>query len=271
MRNYFAKRRIANNSIKLYWFRRDNPTELNFGDELSCEIVKNLSGKEIRRADIENCDMVAIGSVLEPVLMRKNQNKIVVWGAGLMFGERQTTYDRSINDIRLVRGKLSAQRLGLDQRICGDPGLLASLFYKPSNNKKKITVVPHYMDRKNPVIAQLSENKAVKIINVYDTPSKVISEIASSELVVSSSLHGIIIAHSFGIPAYWAELSDDVAGGGYKFRDHYSVFGLEPLRISATQLGEIEKEADRLIGDCQPLLQLEKIKKDLVKTFPHEI
>ena len=260
--------RFYSRPIKLYWFRRKSPHERNFGDELSAEIVGNISGRKVAWADIADCEMVAVGSILESVLADKSTNKICVWGAGLMFADNELSYDKIKYEFPLVRGKLTGERLSLESEVYGDPGILASLLYKPSNNKRKISIVPHYVDQDSPVIKSLAEDKEIKVINVFDRPEVVVSEIASSELVISSSLHGVIVAHSFGIPAYWVELSNGVAGEGYKFRDYYSIFNRSPDSISIEKLKDITNSADELINIFQQPEKLEAIKKNIIETFP---
>jgi pyruvyltransferase len=259
-------------SIKLYWFRHQYPENMNFGDELSREIVERLSGKKVYWADKDSCEMVAIGSLLQAILSRKSDNRVVVWGTGLMFDDQSSiSYDSSATDIRAVRGKLTAGKLGLEHKAVGDPGLLADLLYKPSGNPKKIGIVPHYVDTNHPIVERLSGDRSIKVINVYDEPAKVVAEIASCELIISSSLHGIISAHAFGVPAYWVELSKGVAGEGFKFRDHYSVFDQKPAKLSAARLASITKYADELIGAYEHPKNIDSVKQGLIDAFPREL
>ena len=255
--------------IKLYYYRHKDPLLKNFGDELSKEIVEKLSGRKVAWANVNECGMVSIGSVLHYVLQRKSKNKVVVWGSGLMFDDSSIRYKSKLNKFHLVRGKLSAKNLNLKINKFGDPGLIVDQLYRPSKNRKKVGIVPHYVDKQNPITEKISKNKDIKIINVLDSPAEVISEIAACELIISSSLHGIITAHSFGIPAYWIEFSDMVAGDGFKFRDYYSIFEKEPLKIEKNVLNNLIKKADDLINRYEPLAT-DRLKKDILSSFPKD-
>ena len=108
-----------------------------------------------------------------------------------------------------------------------------------------------------------------KFINVKDDPLQVVKEIAKCRYVLSSSLHGLIVADSFHIPNMYLVFGDRLLGDGYKFDDYYSAYGItqkpRDLRTEAMpELSEIEKEYQIL-----PELVEEK-KRQMRGAFPYE-
>jgi pyruvyltransferase len=131
------------------------------------------------------------------------------------------------NKIHAVRGPLTRDLLlkqGFDcPEIYGDPALLYPRFYKPNIKKKyRFGIIPHYADFSDPWVQKFSNNPDVKIINIKDrTCNKFIDDIHECEILLSSSLHGIIAGDAYGIPSYWIELSNKVHGKGFKFNDYF--------------------------------------------------
>jgi len=119
-----------------------------------------------------------------------------------------------------------------------------------SEIKFKFGVVPHYVDRKNPII-ETSQSKDVSVIDVGQRPEQLLSELRQCEIVLSSSLHGIIFAHAVGRPALWIELSDKVEGAGFKFCDYYHSLGVDPICVKIkgdihfTELGPMATFVDQ--------------------------
>jgi hypothetical protein len=68
---------------------------------------------------------------------------------------------------------------------------------------------------------------------------------------VSSSLHGIIVAHAFGIPAAWLRWSDKLSGDGVKFRDHAALVGLSMQPVARVE------DAAPVLGSYDPAPLLE--------------
>ena len=56
---------------------------------------------------------------------------------------------------------------------------------------------------------------------------EVIKTTLSCACIVSSSLHGLIFAHSYGIPAAQVEFADKPGGDGIKFLDYYAAGGIQ--------------------------------------------
>lgn len=190
----------------------------NVGDTLSGLILKHFLPKEDWievNGDIAN-KVVSCGSVMSKVL-----DGDTVWGTGIIRKDFQFNKDATF---LAVRGKLTRQSL-LDSgvryvpEVYGDPALLLPLIYKKKRPKKlyDIGYVPHYTEK------DLFKGK--KFIDVELPVEKFIDEVLKYKKIVSSSLHGIIIAEAYGIPAEWAVWSNNLTGGEFKFRDYLTGTG----------------------------------------------
>jgi pyruvyltransferase len=167
-----------------------------------------------------------------------------IWGVGSIDGKNRSFPHAKI---KAVRGHLTRKLLNLDESLpVGDPAILIPLFYGLKQYKKyKLGVVPHYVDAGLPILNNLRKDPDVKFINVRTPVNQFIEEVATCEYLVSSSLHGLIAPEAMGIKSGWLKLSNKVIGDGYKFRDYYSVYGIEdaqPLDFSA------EDTADTIIS-----------------------
>ena len=49
-----------------------------------------------------------------------------------------------------------------------------------------------------------------------------VEAIASCEVVLSQSLHGLIVADALGVPNVWIAPTGDMVGGRFKFDDYFS-------------------------------------------------
>jgi len=198
----------------------------NWGDELNPVLCNKISGKYIERVDINdvnsNFRYYCIGSILQTI---KSDN-FEVWGTG--FISQNSVLKFKPNKIHSVRGPLTRDlliRQGIEcPEIYGDPALLYPLFYKPIISKKyKYGLIPHYIDFDSELVTKLKSDDEIKIIDIRDkTINNFIDQISECETILSSSLHGIIASDSYGISSHWIELSKNVQGGGFKFKDYFS-------------------------------------------------
>jgi hypothetical protein len=223
--------------IKLYYFKhpKNNPNhlngKLNFGDYLSHFIVEGVTKKNVVHAQMEEIDLIAIGSIMN--FLDSTSHKVKVWGTGHMYDKDLPVTNKNI-EILALRGHFSlAKYPDLKDIPLGDPALLTSRYIKPSKDKlNKVGIIPHYVDKEDPRMHVLKNDPRFMIIDVFDSPIKVAKDISSCKYVISSSLHGVIVAHSYLVPAAWVELSNKVLGDGFKFKDYYSVFDVQPNKVT---------------------------------------
>lgn len=214
-------------SINLYWWRWNYPNELNFGDEISAPIISILTGRKVEWASVASCDLVGAGSVLGTISAKRRELP-QIWGTGFMHPASGDSTSSKVQ-ANAVRGALSARRVGTEQSstspALGDPGILADLLLSgPVKKTHMVGLIPHYVDEGNPKFENLAKKPFVKVIDVRLSPKDIVKEIASCEAVISSSLHGLIVADSLGVPNKHYPVSGKLSGGSFKFRDYYSAF-----------------------------------------------
>lgn len=230
---------FTSKKIKLvYW------NEPNFGDMLSPYIVEKLSGKKtayksyniggintIKRFIklILTFDFKRITSILFPweknllaigSILSKGNRHSVVWGSGFI------SEDDSFNGGRIlaVRGKYTNEklkRMGFQgTSIWGDPALLIPILINPVPNKiNLIGIIPHWSE------VDFFLNRYSNQYKIIDLRTReiegTIAQITSCQYILSTSLHGLIVSHAYGIPALWIKkqtLHDD----DIKFKDYLS-------------------------------------------------
>lgn len=201
------------NSLPLYWLRGSN-----FGDALNPVLYQDLTGRPPEYGD-QGPKLIMLGSTLAAA--RKGD---VIWGAGCITENSIPEADRSIRVLAL-RGHLSAFALAAKGFIfdtglvLGSPAWLLPIYHPfPLTGEHEIGFLPHYAERH--LIQELPGN--VLSLHTATPPLELVRQITTCKMIVSSSLHGIIVAEAYGIPAVWVELSDRVYGSGFKFKDYYS-------------------------------------------------
>lgn len=141
----------------------------------------------------------------------------------------------------------------------GDPALLLPVFYQPECTRKEaVSLVPHIdtLSRNCPIIDELTEKYGYRLVNMtrYDKWTDIIDSIVSSEFVISESLHGLIVAESYGIPSVWTELIDHTNvfnndDWSFKFIDFYESigkYGMSSLKLyECFSFEEILKAKDK--------------------------
>lgn len=207
---------------------------LNFGDQITPALLRSYGVVpwlvQATNANLPSSTLLSCGSILGWV---SSNYPGYVLGSGLaMLREaKQMPHARFL----CVRGALTRGALGLGEDVfCGDPGLLAERLLSAKEYSKKtfLGIVPQQIDIGGAIVGGFynelkhqaeGRGKTVKLISSRQTPQQVIAEIATCEFVVSSSLHGLIVADALGIPNARMRFDKDI--GDFKFADYYSVYG----------------------------------------------
>lgn len=210
----------------------------NFGDALNPFLVSYLSNKKVysyRQLMIKPNEPVY--SVIGSILDNQDIKNLEVWGSGFISAEGK--FKTLPQKVHAVRGPLSREivlKHGIDcPEVYGDPGLLLPLFFNSNKTKEyKLGVIPHFVDKDNPFMNQLLETypNDVLLIDIESDFQKVIDDVNRCDHIISSSLHGLIVADAYGIPSLWVEFSDKVIGQGFKFKDYM-------LSVNKSQLDPI--------------------------------
>lgn len=195
----------------------------NIGDYLAYETVNftlNLHDKD--PAEIKSGKLMSIGSVLH---FAKTGD--TVWGTGRNGKVDENQNKFSNLDVRAVRGPLTREFL-LSKNIVvpevyGDPGILAPLIYPesilcPNGPSEEYLVIPHLNDDMNKYTKYQD-----KLISPKQMPSAFIRQLLRAQKIISSSLHGIILAEAYGREAVFLE-----SGSGetlFKYEDYYKGTG----------------------------------------------
>jgi hypothetical protein len=65
------------------------------------------------------------------------------------------------------------------------------------------------------------------VINLNNPdPLEIAKQITKCRSTISSSLHGVICSHAYGIPSAWVKFSNIIIGDDIKYKDHYASVGL---------------------------------------------
>ncbi len=255
---------------RMFWVGREKDCP-NFGDIIGPYLFEKITGSPPVFTKTSNVSLRSVHMSVGSILFWCKED-CVVWGSGVIY-EGQT-FPRPQRTFA-VRGPLTRQHF-LNQNydcpeVYGDPGLLMPLYYAPSGVKKKyeIGVIPHYVDKAQ-CDKYFKNTGNIKIIDVFGSIEKVVHQILQCQMVVSSSLHGVVMAHAYSIPAAWIKFSDDLWGDDIKFHDYYKSIKcsaqVEPYLVENS---DITKLRSTVVSSYKPEDSvLSGIREGLLKSCP---
>jgi hypothetical protein len=266
--------------IDLFWWserRLAGSESENYGDLLGKYIVERLSGRPVRFRHpgkfslmrMFNPTYLGVGSILHFA-----NRRCIVWGSGII--DRKSRVKPA--DFLAVRGPESGRRLRelgyRDPGVYGDPAILLPTLYAPEVERAApLGFVPHHVDHAE-VVAGTSHLEGTIVVDLRTNDVEgTTRDILSCRRILSSSLHGLIVAHSYGIPAVWQRYSGRLFGDDIKFRDYFLSVGIEPYVPPISSPPTCLAEVDDLF-DSHPSLPaanvLDGLRRDLVRTCPFQ-
>lgn len=255
-----SKRLTEKNKVNLHYWQRSDGGK-NLGDDLSpviCDYLCRENGIDSSRIQEKTKHLYAIGSILG-----FGCQNATVWGSGVL--EPYRLYKRNIKsaklDVRAVRGPLTREyllKMGVTcPAVYGDPAILMPYIYQPASYcpKNAVSVIYHYAHR-------LDVPEGMKEISISaDDYKMVIDEIIASRIIISSSLHGIILAETYGVPAIYLNEQGNVP---FKFKDYYYSTGRYNIPV-------IRSVKDYRGVEPAPLPCLREMQTMLIQSFPTDI
>ena len=292
--------------IKLYYFNGQN-----FGDALTGALIAKLTGEKVVCESPYFAELSATGSILstdylfmsKPKLLSWEMLKLAkrkfedfrnpelkIWGTGFLQirDVPNPILIRRIN-VCAVRGKLTRHVLDkygaveTQQRVeYGDPGLFyPQLLDRMPEKKYELGVVAHECDYlAGEFICEQMAKSGCKTKFIYarrEHPIEIVEDIASCSRIISSSLHGCIVADSLNIPnkmmllSYFGRPKEMHL---FKYRDYYSAYGMElpqPLEIRDFTIGAAWIANRLKMLAAIPKELIDEMKGRLLSVFPYPI
>lgn len=292
--------------IRLFWYKKPRVRYGNFGDELGPYLIGKLSSLPIEYVPIPRVGVFLFLTYFKNLVLRRynfsmlpsvlksfflrgryitsigsiigwSSGSRVVWGSGILY------YNEKISngEFLAVRGQYTQRRLrnlGYEvPDVLGDPALLLPLVFNPPVEKKyKLGIIPHHTHTES--LSSLASGEGVMVIDLLDDIEVIISKVLSCEYVISTSLHGLIVAHAYGIPALWYEYREiEWHGSDVKFYDYFSSVGITeyvPFQMPDKTLFSLEDILGRFKqAGGQALIQvtLSVLQKQLLDVAPFPV
>lgn len=181
---------------------------------------------------------VTVGSIMAHI---QRDDAAIVWGAGIISRLDRVARPREIRAVRgpLTRGHCLELGYGCPD-VFGDPAILLPeyLDLPGADPRYDLGVVPHFVNYEE-AVSLYGTRENVRVVDVRGSVSQVVAGIRSCRATVSSSLHGLIVSHIYGLPSAWVKFTGLLKGDDVKFHDYYLAGGVsEPPAAVVLSGGE---------------------------------
>tara|TARA_R110002049_G_scaffold303983_1_gene498752 strand:- start:510 stop:1448 length:939 start_codon:yes stop_codon:yes gene_type:complete len=258
---------VANGSKIILEWPVTGDVAYNWGDKLNPLIAKMVSGKNpAPRQLVLNPKLGPVYYMIGSVLGFIRDPRAQVYGTGFITYEQKPLVKPQ--HVASVRGPLSEDKCiqnGIKAPgIYGDMALVLPEFFRPDVKKIKgrVGVISHFRERKEEYWKRYEQADFLNI-NINEDICELVKNVLSCEYIISSSLHGLIIADAYKVPSIWVRPSEKPSGDLFKFHDYLSSVerkNKDPVAVSKqvnfseieslVELGSLRFSANELISVC---------------------
>lgn len=246
---------------------------INLGDSLSPVVVEWMLGQRQIDPQIstdQTRHLMAIGSIVGRGIF-----DTTIWGSGVhrpvMIEKIAAQKGLRELDIRAVRGPRTRSCL-IDcgfacPEVYGDPAILMPLIFDPrkkegvSQQPGKTILILHHAN-------SLGANElphGVSLLDIKTTDYKAfIRELCTASKVIAASLHGIILAETYDIPAVFLCKESVVEEQMMKYIDWYESTGRSSFSMA-------HSVSEACLLSATPLPALGEMRSSLMKAFPYDL
>ncbi len=241
----------------------------NVGDLVSVYLVERISGQPVYRvASNALPHLSAVGSTLGSVSPMTH-----IWGSGSIDGAfpRRGIAPAKVHALRGRRSQdvveaATGQPLNV---ALGDPAILMPDFHdRAVPVVHEIGIIPHFSEYEAVKELLGAGLDGAKLIDVRQEPEAFIEDLRACRAVMSSSLHGLILADAYEVPNTWFSASGNLLGGRWKFDDYYSVTDAADRAPVSIDSAEALAEAVLLCAEKAGCCRFIASKAALLDAFP---
>lgn len=203
---------VTDGAIPMRWWGH----ERNFGDLLGPWLVSKMTQKPIKWVPSHEPHYLTVGSILGHATPAS-----VLWGTG-SFGTEPKDEVVLGDRYLAVRGPLTRAKLEMFKqtvpKVYGDPALLVPKFHpKAVEPTFELGVVLRWSETRRKKAFQMPGVKLIELKT--DDVEGTLDSMLSCKRIISTSLHGLILADAYGIPNSWL-IAETGWGKEYKFWDY---------------------------------------------------
>lgn len=180
----------------------------NFGDDLNPYIFQKLFPSTFISED-DGIDFYGIGTIIDDRINPEKHS--IFFGTGIR--DIAKTYDKTNWEVFFLRGPISSNTLGYNgEKYITDSAYLFPLVndsvLQSSIKKHKLSIIPHFEHINSINWSLVSQFIDFNLIDIRDSVEKVVEQICASERIITSAMHGAIMADICRVP--WIRLKMSV-------------------------------------------------------------